>query len=126
MQSKAPQDIDDYIANFPKEIQAILEKVRSTIKKAAPGAVEVISYRMPAFALKGNLVYFAAFKKHIGLFPPITGDEKLRREASVYAGPKGNLRFPLAEPIPYALITKIVKLRVKENLKNAKAKQKNI
>lgn len=125
MRSKAPKDIDDYIADFPKEIQAILEKVRLTIKKAAPGAVEVISYRMPAFALKGNLVYFAAFKKHIGLFPPITGDEKLRREAAVYAGPKGNLRFPLAEPIPYALITKIVTLRVKENLKNAKAKQKN-
>lgn len=118
----APKTIDNYIASFPSDVQEILEKVRMTIRKAAPDAEETISYLMPAFKLKGNLVYFAAFKKHIGLFPPVTGDEKLRREASVYAGPKGNLRFPLDKPIPYALISKIVKLRVKENIESAKAK----
>ncbi len=121
---KAPANIDDYIAGFPPNIQAILQKIRATIRKAAPGAAEKISYQMPCFALQGNLVYFAAFKKHIGLFPPVTGDEKLKREASVYEGPKGNLRFPLDEPIPYTLIRRIVKVRVKENRERAAAKGK--
>jgi uncharacterized protein YdhG (YjbR/CyaY superfamily) len=116
--------MDEYIADFPADIQEILQKIRATIRKAAPDATERISYRMPCFALHGNLVYFAAFKKHIGLFPPVSGDEKLKKEASVYAGPKGNLQFPLDEPIPYALISKIVKARVKENKKRAAAKGK--
>jgi len=119
-----PQTIDEYIAGFPLDVQEILEKVRMTIREAAPDAVETISYLMPAFKQKGNLVYFAAFKKHIGLFPPVTGDETLREEASVYAGPKGNLRFPLDEPIPYALIGKFVKVRVKEDLERARTKEK--
>ena len=90
-----PKTIDDYIAGFSDDLQEILQKIRMTIREAAPDAEETISYQMPAFKLKGILVYFAAFKKHIGLFPPVTGDEKLMSEASVYAGPKGNLRFPL-------------------------------
>ncbi len=112
---KPPQNIDDYIATFSPEVQAILQKIRQTIHKAAPAAEEEISYQMPAFAQQGYLVYFAAFKKHIGFYPPIKGDEKLKQEASIYAGEKGNLRFPLDQPIPYALITKIVKLRVRQN-----------
>lgn len=119
-----PKTIDEYIAGFPADIQEILQKIRATIRKAAPDAEEVISYRMPAFKQNGILVYFAAFKRHIGLFPPVTGNEKLKREASVYAGPKGNLRFPLDEPIPYALITRIVKSRVKANRERATVKGK--
>ena len=117
-----PKTIDEYIAGFPLDIQEILEKIRATIKKSAPDAHEAIKYQMPTFTLKGNLVYFAAFKKHIGFFPPTTGDEKFQREIAPYAGEKGNLRFPLNEPIPYALIAKIVKMRVKEDLAKAAAK----
>jgi len=95
-----------------------------TIRKAAPDAEETIKYQMPTFTLKGNLVYFAAFKKRIGFYPPATGDEKFKNEISVYEGAKGNLRFPLDKPIPYALISKIVKFRVRENLDRAEAKQK--
>jgi len=120
----APTNIDEYIAGFPPDVQEILEKIRVTIQKAVPDAEEIISYQMPAFRQNGNLVYFAAAKKHIGLYPPVTGDEKLKQEASVYAGPKGNLKFPLDEPIPYALISKIVKVRVNENLARAQAKAK--
>lgn len=116
-----PQSIDEYIAGFPPDIRAILEKIRATIRKAAPKAEEKISYRMPAFALEGALVYFAAFKKHIGLYPPVA-DPKLKREVAHYAGKKGNLQFPLDEPIPYALIGRIVKARTKENLQRAQAK----
>ena len=119
-----PKTIDDYIAGFSDDLQEILQKIRMTIREAAPDAEETISYQMPAFKLKGILVYFAAFKKHIGLFPPVAGDEKLMSEASVYAGPKGNLKFPLDKPIPYALISEIVKFRVKENLARAEAKGK--
>jgi uncharacterized protein YdhG (YjbR/CyaY superfamily) len=112
----APKDIEEYIAAFSPEIQSILEKIRLTIREAAPGAEEKISYQMPAFTLGGVLVYFAAFKKHIGLYPPVKGDQKLRKEISRYQGPKGNLKFPLNEPIPYALIRRIAKARVKEQL----------
>jgi uncharacterized protein YdhG (YjbR/CyaY superfamily) len=119
----APRNIDEYIAGFPPDIQKILKKIRLTIRRAAPDAREVISYRMPAFTFNGILIYFAAFKKHLGLFPPVTGDEKLKREAAVYAGPKGNLQLPLDKPIPYAMISKIVKARVKENRKRAAAKK---
>lgn len=112
-----PGTIDEYIATFPPEVQAILEKIRSTIRKAAPGAKEKISYQMPAFALAGgNLIYFAAFKKHIGIYPPVRGDEKLSEELARYRGEKGNLKFPLDEPIPYALIGRVVESRVKEHL----------
>ena len=110
-----PASIDDYIAAFSPEVRAILEKIRETICKAAPDAEERISYKIPAFFQDGPLVYFAAFKKHIGFYPPVRGDEKLRKAASVYAGPKGNLQFPRDEPIPYALIGRLVKARLKEN-----------
>jgi uncharacterized protein YdhG (YjbR/CyaY superfamily) len=121
---KAPQDIDDYIAGFSIDVRKILEKVRTTIKKAAPEAQETISYAMPTFTLQGNLVHFAAFKKHIGFYPPVKGDAALKKKTAAYAGPKGNLQFPLDSPIPYALITEIVKRRVQENLERAKAKAK--
>lgn len=107
-------DVDKYISSFPEDVQVILEKVRTTIRTAAPKAEEVISYQMPAFRQNGTLVYYAAFKKHIGFYPPVP--ELLKAEAKVYAGPRGNLKFPLDEPIPYDLITKIVKAHVKINL----------
>lgn len=109
------KSIDAYIAAYPAEVRATLERIRATIRKAAPAADEKISYQIPAFACHGDLVYFGAFKKHIGLYPPIR-DAKLKKEASAYAGPKGNLQFPLDEPIPYGLIGRIVKARLKENL----------
>jgi len=110
-----PQTIDEYIASAPEAVRAILESIRATVRKAAPLADERISYRMPAFFLEGALVYFAAFKKHIGLYPPVQ-DEKLRAVLARYAGPKGNLQFPLTEPMPLALIARVVKARIKENL----------
>ncbi|HEV3163202.1 MAG TPA: DUF1801 domain-containing protein [Isosphaeraceae bacterium] len=122
-QRLTPKNIDEYIASFSPEVQAILEKIRSTIREAAPEAEEKISYQMPTFALKGNLIHFAAFKKHIGLFPPVKGDEKLQAEISPYLGEKGNLKFPLDEPIPYTLISRIVKFRVKEQLEKAESKR---
>ncbi|MCM3877386.1 MAG: DUF1801 domain-containing protein [Thermoanaerobaculia bacterium] len=119
---KAPESIDEYIAGFSPEVQAILERVRLTIGKAAPSAQETISYQIPTFTLRGALVYFAAFKNHIGFYPPVRGDAELKKVLSRYAGEKGNLRFPLDQPIPYGLIGRIVKLRVKQNLAKAPAK----
>ena len=122
--TQKPQDIDGYISQFPAAVQAILEKVRTTMSHAAPNATEVISYQMPAFKQHGILVYFAAWKKHIGLYPPISGDKTLEKVFARYAGPKGNLQFPLDEPIPYDLIERIVKLRVKQDTAKAEAKRK--
>jgi uncharacterized protein YdhG (YjbR/CyaY superfamily) len=111
----APKNIDEYIASFTPEVQSILKKIRSTIREATPEAQERISYRMPAFSLAGrDLIYIGAFKNHIGLYPPVRGDEQLRKAVAPYAGEKGNLRFPLDEPIPYALISRIVKSRAKD------------
>jgi len=121
----APRNIDDYIAPFPPSVWAILKKVRATVRKAAPGAEERISYGIPAFALNGILVYFAAFKKHIGFYPPVR-DPKLRKAVAVYTGEKGNLRFPLDKPVPYALITRIVRSRIKENKGKAGGKGKKV
>ncbi len=121
--SQKPQSIDDYIARFPAEVQVILQQVRSTIRHAAPEATEVISYQMPAFRQHGILVYFAAWKEHIGLYPPIAGDQRLEQALARYAGPKGNLQFPLEEPIPLKLIERIVKLRVKQDTEKASAKR---
>jgi uncharacterized protein YdhG (YjbR/CyaY superfamily) len=123
MNPKTPKNIDDYIAGFPEDVQKVLQKIRKTIQKAAPNAEETISYQMPAFKLHGNLIYFAAFKKHIGLFPPVTAYEKFEEELAVYAGPKGNLRFPLDKPMPYDLITKIVAFRIKESTALAATKE---
>jgi uncharacterized protein YdhG (YjbR/CyaY superfamily) len=119
---QGPKTIDDYIAAAPKPVRPILAKVRDTIRKAAPRAEERISYRMPAYKLNGDAVYFAAFKSHIGLYPPVEGDDDLRAAVAKYANEKGNLRFPLDEPIPYTLIARIVKQRVKWNAQRAKAK----
>ena len=119
-----PKDIDAYIAGFPPDVQEILQKIRLTIKEAAPEATEKISYQIPTFYLKGNLVHFAAFKNHIGFFPTSSGVEKFKDELSVYELSKGTIRFPLGKPIPYNIITKITKFRVEENLGRAKAKKK--
>jgi uncharacterized protein YdhG (YjbR/CyaY superfamily) len=119
-----PQDIDGYISQLPANTQVILGKVRATIRKAAPDAKELISYQMPAVKQHGILVYFAAWEKHIGLYPPISGDKALEKAVARYAGPKGNLQFPLDEPIPYGLIERLVKLRVKQDLAKAEAKRK--
>lgn len=121
--AKPPQDMDDYIARYSEDVQAILAKLRAIIRKAAPEAKEVISYQMPAFKQHGILVYFAAWKEHIGLYPPISGDESLEKAVAKYAGPKGNLQFPLNAPIPYKLIERMVKLRVKQDLAKAAAKK---
>jgi uncharacterized protein YdhG (YjbR/CyaY superfamily) len=118
------KDIDAYISQFPADVQAILEKVRATIRRAAPDGTETISYQMPAFKQHGILVYFAAWKKHIGLYPPISGDKAVEKAVARYAGPKGKLQFPLDEPIPYDLIERIVKLRVKQDGAKAAAKKK--
>jgi uncharacterized protein YdhG (YjbR/CyaY superfamily) len=118
------QNIDDYIAGFPPDVQKILQKVRATIKRAAPQAEEAISYQMPTFKLEGNLVHFAAFKNHIGLYPTPSGTERFREELSPYETGKGSIRLPLDKPIPYDLIAKIAKSRVKENLESAAARRK--
>jgi uncharacterized protein YdhG (YjbR/CyaY superfamily) len=117
-------NIDEYIARFPPEVQKILKKIRLTIRKAAPRAEETIKYQMPAFTLKGNLVYFAAFKVHVGFYPRTTGIQKFKKELSVYEGARGSVKFPLDRPIPFDLIGKIVRFRAKENLKRAEAKTK--
>jgi uncharacterized protein YdhG (YjbR/CyaY superfamily) len=119
-----PTTIDEYIAGFPPEVQAILQKIRATIHKAAPKAEEKISYQMPTFFLHGNLVHFAAYKKHIGFYPAPRGIEQFKDELSVYKGAKGSVQFPLDQPIPYALISRIVKFRVKDALEKAAAKAK--
>lgn len=119
-----PKTIDEYIAGFPNDVQDVLQKIRMTIRKAAPESEETISYKMPAFTLNGNLVYFAGFEKHIGFYPIPTGIDKFKKELSVYKQGKGSVQFPLDKPIPYNLISKIVKFRVKENLDRVKSKQK--
>jgi uncharacterized protein YdhG (YjbR/CyaY superfamily) len=119
------KSMDSYISRFPKEVQKILERVRSTIREAAPDAGETINYGIPTFTLKGNLVHFAAFKNHIGFYPAPSGIEKFKNELSVYEGAKGSVQFPLDQPIPLDLISRITKFRVKENLERAEAKSKN-
>ena len=115
---KSYKTIDEYIKMFPKDIQVILEKIRQTIHQAAPDATEAISYRMPTFKQGRILIHFAAFKDHIGLFPPVP--EVFKKEVTQYAGPKYNLSFPYDKPIPYGLIKRIIKYRVKEILKKRK------
>jgi len=109
-----PRNIDEYIAGFPKGVQTLLRKIRATIKQAAPQAKETISYQIPSFKLEGKyLVHFAAYKNHIGLYPAPRGVEKFKQALSVYGGAKATVRFPLDEPIPFGLISRIVKFRVK-------------
>jgi uncharacterized protein YdhG (YjbR/CyaY superfamily) len=120
----APKKVGEYIAAFPPDVQKVLERIRLTVHNAAPGAQETISYRIPTFTQHGVLVHFAAFRNHIGLYPPVSGDAHIEKAIAPYAGEKGNLRFPLNQPIPYDLIERIVKLRVKQNAAKASAKSK--
>jgi uncharacterized protein YdhG (YjbR/CyaY superfamily) len=110
-----PANVDEYIAAFPPAIQAVLQQVRQAVRSAAPEAQEIISYRMPALKQHGVLVYFAAFKNHIGFYPPIRGDAGLEAAVARYAGEKGNLRFPLDEPMPLALIERLARLRARQD-----------
>ena len=120
-----PKDIDDYIAGFPEEVQKILKKVRTTIRQTAPDAEETISYQIPTFKLNDTyLIYFAGFKNHISLYPAPRGAEEFKKELSAYEGGKGTVQFPLDQPIPYDLIKRIVKFKVKENQEKAKVKRK--
>lgn len=117
--------IDTYIAGFPHNVREILEKARLTIQKAAPGAKETISYQIPTFTLEGShLIYFAGYKNHIGLYPAPRGSEKFKKELSAYKGGKGTVQFPFDKPIPFDLIRRIVKFRIKENLRKAQAQGK--
>jgi uncharacterized protein YdhG (YjbR/CyaY superfamily) len=115
-----PTTIDEYIAQCPEEVQETLQKVRAAIKAAAPQAVEGISYRMPAFFQDGTLVWFAAFKHHVGLYPTASGIEAFRDELKGYKSSKGAVQFPLDKPIPYDLISRIVKYRVAESQRKKK------
>ncbi len=122
---KKPADIDGYIAGFPEEIRVILNKLRETIRKAAPGAREGINYGIPAYRLNGKeVVYFAAFKNHIGIYPAPRGVEEFQKELAEYKGGKGTVQFPHVKPLPLRLISRIVKYRVKENLQKEKDKKK--
>ena len=113
--TSVPETIDDYIAACDPAVRPILQTIRSLVHEVVPEAEERISYRMPAFFQEGVLIYFAAFKTHIGLYPPVSGDARLLAALAKYAGPKGNLKFPLAQAMPYALIQRVVKRRLLEN-----------
>jgi uncharacterized protein YdhG (YjbR/CyaY superfamily) len=123
----APSNVDEYIATFPKEVKQLMEDMRRAIKTAAPDAEEMISYGMPAYKQYGILVYFAAYKNHIGLYALPTGHQAFKTGLSVYKTGKGSVQFPLDKPLPLSLIKKIVKFRVKENIErvNLKAAVKN-
>jgi len=123
---KKPSTVDEYIAGYPEEIQALLERVRATVKKAAPKAEEVISYNIPGYKLNGMLVWFAAFSKHIGFYPKGSGIASFKKELAGYKTSKGTVQFPFDKPLPLGLISKIVKYRVKENLKRAEAKKEEM
>lgn len=122
MKTSTHTNIDEYIATFPVEVREVLEKVRATIQKAAPKAEEAISYNIPTFKLNGNLVHFAGYKNHIGFYPGAAGIEAFKKEIASYKNAKGSVQFPLDKPMPLALITKIVKYRVKVTQEKAKAK----
>jgi len=124
MEPNKAKTIDEYIANCPEEIQKKLKDMRAAIKASAPEATEKISYQMPTFYLKGNLVHFAALKNHIGFYPTLSGVQAFIQETAKYASTKGAIQFPLDEPLPLKLVNKIVKFRVKENLKRAELKSK--
>lgn len=118
-----PADIDEYIADFPPNVQKLLQRVRKTIQKAAPDAEEAISYAIPTFRLNGNLVHFAGFKNHISVYPAPRGVAEFKKELAQYEGGKGTVQFPLDQPVPYDLITRIVKYRITENAAKKKVKR---
>lgn len=120
----SPKTIEEYIAGFPPEVQQILQQIRATIRKAAPDAEEAIKYRIPTYVLNGNLVHFGAFKKHVGFYPTPSGIEAFKMELSRYEGAKGSVQFPFDKPMPLALISKIVKFRVKESQEKVAAKKR--
>ncbi len=120
---KTFKDVNEYISSQPKEIQKILKQFRTTIKKAAPLAEEAISYGMPSYKYNGVLAYFGAFKNHIGFYAMPTGHAHFKKELSVYKVGKGSVQFPIDKPMPIALITKMIKFRLKENMEKAKAKK---
>lgn len=120
-----PTTIDEYISSFSPETQEILLQIRRTIRSAAPGAKEVISYQMPAFKQHGMLIYFAAWKNHIGLYPPISDNPELELEVAKYSGPKGNLQLPFDEPIPYNLIEKITIHRLRQDAERHSERKKS-
>ncbi len=118
MKSTIPKTIDEYISGFPVDIQKKLKQIREAIKKAAPDAEEAIKYGMPTFIYQGNLVFFSAYKNHIGFYPVPAGDKAFQQEIAIYKKHKGTLQFPLDKPVPLSLVTKAVKLRVQENLRD--------
>jgi len=124
MKSKPAGDIDEYIAGFPNDVQKVLKAMRATISKAAPKAEETIKYAIPTFTLNGNLVSFAAWKNHVGLYPAPREVEEFKKEISVYEGEKATIKFPFDKPLPLTLITRIVKFNVKKNLERTKARVK--
>jgi len=117
-----PNTIDEYIAQFPEDVQQILVKIRAVIRESAPGAVEKISYQMPGFYLNGNLVWFGAHQHHIGFYPKPSAIEAFEKDLSTYKVSKGAVQFPLDKAMPYELISQMVKFRVAENLKNKRDK----
>ena len=119
-----PKNIDEYIASFPQDVQLRLKKIRNAVKKAAPLAVELISYQMPAYKYHGVLVYFAGYKNHIGFYATPTGHAAFKKELSVYKEGKGSVQFPHNQPLPLALISRIVKFRMMGNMEREKAKKK--
>ena len=126
MKATAISNIDEYISGFPKNVQKLLKQMRTTIRKEASGAEETISYGIPTFKLNGNLVHFAGFKNHIGFYPAPAGIEAFKQEVAPYEAGKGSLHFPLDQPLPLDLVTKIVKFRVQQNLEKSKVKKKTL
>ncbi len=125
MKQTAPKTIDEYISSFPQDIQEILEKIRSLVKRAAPQAQETIKYGIPTFMLRDTyLIYFAAYKKHIAIYPIPAGDPRFNEEISAYRSGKGTLQFPLDQSIPYTLIRKLIKFSLQDNLTRAESKRK--
>ncbi|HZJ44746.1 MAG TPA: DUF1801 domain-containing protein [Pyrinomonadaceae bacterium] len=122
---RAAKDIDEYIDRFPEDVQNVLHKIRALINEVVPDAEEKISYQIPTFTLNGSyLIYFAGFKNHVSVYPAPRGTEQFKKELAAYEGGKGTVRFPLDQPIPYGLIKRIVKFKVKENKEKAKEKRR--
>lgn len=124
MKKTSAASIDEYIADYPGDVQKLLQRIRRTIRKAAPGAKEAIKYGIPTFVLNRNLIHFAGYKNHIGLYPAPRAVEKFKKELANYEGGKGTIQFPLDQPIPLDLITRVVKYRVSEDAKRAKNKKR--